>query len=234
MSRLAVQGLVAGYGTVRVLHGIDLEVGEGEVVALLGRNGAGKTTTLKASMGLATVFAGTIKLGNTDITREPPYKRAQLGLGYVPEDRRIFPELTVRENLETGRKPGSGKYPSWTIERIYDLMPDLARLERQRGGLLSGGQQQMLTIARTLLGNPDILLMDEPTEGLAPLMVKLIRDLVLEIKRVGVPVLLAEQNLKFTAAVADRGYVLESGSVRVQGAISELVDNAEVKRLLAL
>lgn len=226
---LRVLELQAGYGGIPVLHGVSLEVGEGEVVALLGRNGAGKTTTIKAIMGLVQIQGGRILYGETDLTRLPSFRRAQLGLGYVPDDRRIFPELTVRENLLIAHRPGP-----WTLERVYRLLPRLQEIENRRGGLLSGGEQQMLTIARTLMANPRLLLLDEPTEGLAPLIVEEIARLVEELKREGMPVLLAEQNLRFTGRVADRGYVLETGEVRVEGSMQELLRKDEVVALLSL
>lgn len=226
---LRVLELQAGYGGIPVLHGVTLEVGEGEVVALLGRNGAGKTTTIKAIMGLVQIQGGRILYGETDLTRLPSFRRAQLGLGYVPDDRRIFPELTVRENLLIAHRPGP-----WTLERVYRLLPRLQEIETRRGGLLSGGEQQMLTIARTLMANPRLLLLDEPTEGLAPLIVEEITRLVEELKREGMPVLLAEKNLRFTGRVADRGYVLETGEVRVEGSMQELLRKDEVVALLSL
>lgn len=226
---LRVLELQAGYGGIPVLHGVSLEVGEGEVVALLGRNGAGKTTTIKATMGLVQIQGGRILYGETDLTRLPSFRRAQLGLGYVPDDRRIFPELTARENLLIAHRPGP-----WTLERVYQLLPRLQEIENRRGGLLSGGEQQMLTIARTLMANPRLLLLDEPTEGLAPLIVEEIARLVEELKREGMPVLLAEQNLRFTGRVADRGYVLETGEVRVEGSMKELLHKEEVVALLSL
>lgn len=226
---LRVLELRAGYGGIPVLHGVSLEVGEGEVVALLGRNGAGKTTTIKAIMGLVQIHGGRILYGETDLTRLPSFRRAQLGLGYVPDDRRIFPELTVRENLLIAHRPGP-----WTLERVYRLLPRLQEIENRRGGLLSGGEQQMLTIARTLMANPRLLLLDEPTEGLAPLIVEEIARLVEELKQEGMPVLLAEQNLRFTGRVADRGYVLETGEVRVEGSMQELLHKDEVVALLSL
>lgn len=198
-------------------------------MALLGRNGAGKTTTIKAIMGLVQIQGGRILYGETDLTRLPSFRRAQLGLGYVPDDRRIFPELTVRENLLIAHRPGP-----WTLERVYRLLPRLQEIENRRGGLLSGGEQQMLTIARTLMANPRLLLLDEPTEGLAPLIVEEIARLVEELKREGMPVLLAEQNLRFTGRVADRGYVLETGEVRVEGSMQELLRKDEVVALLSL
>lgn len=226
---LQVLQLRAGYGSIPVLHGVSLEVGEGEVVALLGRNGAGKTTTIKAIMGLVQIRGGRIVYRGTDLTRLPSFRRAQLGLGYVPDDRRIFPELTVRENLLVAYRPGP-----WNLERVYQLLPRLREIENRRGGLLSGGEQQMLTIARTLMANPRLLLLDEPTEGLAPLIVEEIARLVEALKGEGMPVLLAEQNLRFTGRVADRGYVLETGEVRVEGNMQELLRKDEVVALLSL
>jgi branched-chain amino acid transport system ATP-binding protein len=232
VSLLAIQDLAAGYGPIRVLHGFSLRAGRGEVVALMGRNGAGKTTTLKAVAGLARIFSGRILYGDEEITRLPAYRRARLGLGYVPEDRRIFAELTVRENLETGRRPGSNG--PWTLERIRQLMPWLHPIEGRRGGFLSGGEQQMLAIARTLMGNPQLLLLDEPTEGLAPHFVRLVGDLVATLKREGIAVLLAEQNLRFVSRLADRVYVLESGELRLEGTMEEMTAKEEVRTLLAL
>lgn len=226
---LLVEGLRAGYGEIPVLHGVDLEVREGEVVALLGRNGAGKTTLIKAVMGLVRTFSGRLTYRGVDLTPLPPYRRAQLGLGYVPDDRRIFPELTVRENLLVASRPGP-----WSLDKVYRLLPRLKEIEHRRGGLLSGGEQQMLTIARTLMTNPRLLLLDEPTEGLAPLVVEEIARLVQELKREGLPVLLAEQNLRFTGQVADRAYVLETGEVRLSGAMDELLRKEEVATLLSL
>ncbi|GGN02940.1 ABC transporter ATP-binding protein [Thermus composti] len=226
---LRLEGLSAGYGGIPVLHGVDLEVGEGEVVALLGRNGAGKTTLIKAVMGLVRVYAGQVVYWGQELTPLPSYRRAQLGLGYVPDDRRIFPELTVRENLLIAHRPGP-----WSLEKVYRMLPRLQEIEHRRGGLLSGGEQQMLTIARTLMTNPKLLLLDEPTEGLAPLIVEEIARLVLELKREGMPVLLAEQNLRFTGRVADRAYVLETGEVRLSGTMDELLHKEEVAALLSL
>ncbi|MEZ0348127.1 MAG: ABC transporter ATP-binding protein [Thermus sp.] len=226
---LVVRGLRAGYGGIPVLHGVDLEVGEGEVVALLGRNGAGKTTLIKALMGMVRIFAGQVVYRGQDLTHLPPFRRAVLGLGYVPDDRRIFPELTVRENLLVAHRPGA-----WDLERVYQTLPRLREIQDRRGGLLSGGEQQMLTIARTLLTNPKILLLDEPTEGLAPLIVEEIARLVLALKAEGMPILLAEQNLRFTGKVADRAYVLETGEVRLTGPMGELLHREEVAALLSL
>ncbi len=231
---LEYDNVVAGYGAIRVLHGVSLAVDVGEVVALVGRNGAGKSTTLKAAAGLLHVFSGQLRFKSRDICHRPAHQRARLGLGYVPEDRRIFPELSVRENLEVARKSGTDGRSSWTLERIFTLMPWLADIQNRRGGVLSGGEQQMLTIARTMMGNPELLLLDEPTEGLAPQFVRLIRDQVQELKRSGVAVLLAEQNLAFVKRLADRVYVLESGEIRLSGGVSELSEKQELKALLAL
>ncbi len=233
MSLLEIRNLVAGYGKIRVLHGVSLAVGAGEVVALLGRNGAGKSTTLKSVMGLARVFSGEALFGGRDLLRLRTHRRAQLGVGYVPDDRRIFPELTVRENLEIGIKARNGNQ-AWSRERVLQLMPFLADLEARRGGFLSGGEQQMLTIARTLMGNPEVLLLDEPTEGLAPHFMRLIGDLVLQLKKTGMAVLLAEQNLRFVSRLADRVYVLESGEMRLEGTMEQMGEKEEVKTLLAL
>ncbi len=234
MSVLALEQLVAGYGPIRVVRDMSLTVGEGEVVALLGRNGAGKTTTLKAALGIVRVFSGCVRYRGRAITRLATHRRAMLGMGYVPDDRRIFPELTVRENLEVAVKPGPRNASGWTLDRIYQLMPWLKEIQRRRGGFLSGGEQQMLTIARTMMGNPEVLLLDEPTEGLAPHFVRLISDLVKELKASGTAVLLAEQNLRFITPLADRVYVLESGELRLEGTMAAMAERQEVRALLAL
>ena len=226
---LQVRELNAGYGKIQVLHAVSLELAAGEVVALLGRNGAGKSTLLKSLMGLTRVFGGEVIFDGEPLAGRPPFARAQRGLGYVPEERRIFPELTVRENLEVAARPGE-----WTVARVFELFPRLAGIEQRRGGLLSGGEQQMLTVARTLVTNPRLLLLDEPTEGLAPLLVKAIARVVAELKAAGMPILLAEQNLRFTAELADRAYVLESGEVRLHGSMDALEGDARVRELLAL
>ena len=233
MSVLALEQLVAGYGPIRVVRDVSLTVDEGEVVALLGRNGAGKTTTLKGALGMVRVFSGRVLYRGRDITRLATHRRAMLGMGYVPDDRRIFPELTVRENLEVAIKPLK-KVSGWSIGRIYRLMPWLREIERRRGGFLSGGEQQMLTIARTMMGNPEVLLLDEPTEGLAPHFVRLVGDLVKELKSSGTAVLLAEQNLRFITPLADRVYVLESGELRLEGTMVAMAEKQEVRALLAL
>jgi branched-chain amino acid transport system ATP-binding protein len=216
LATLEVRGLSAGYGPAQVLFDLDLEARDGEVVALLGRNGAGKSTTLKAIMGLVTPRAGSIKLDGRSVLGLEPHEIARLGLGYVPEDRRIFTDLTVSENLEVGRQPARGDAPAWTEERLFALFPALAPLRERRGARMSGGEQQMLCIARTLAGNPSVLLLDEPSEGLAPIVVENVARAIHEVKRAGVTVLLAEQSRHFAGRVADRAYHLEKGVIRPQ------------------
>jgi branched-chain amino acid transport system ATP-binding protein len=211
---LEVRGLNAGYGRAQVLFDIDLDVAQGEVVALLGRNGAGKSTTLKAIMGLVEPLSGSVVFDGKPIKGLEPYEVARLGLGYVPEDRRIFTDLTVSENLEVARQSPRGGVPSWTEERLFALFPALAPLRDRRGARMSGGEQQMLCIARTLAGNPSAMLLDEPSEGLAPLVVAQVAQAIGQIKRAGVAVLLAEQSRHFTDQVADRAYVLEKGLIK--------------------
>jgi branched-chain amino acid transport system ATP-binding protein len=213
---LEVQRLSAGYGRAQVLFGVDLALDKGEVVALLGRNGAGKSTTLKAVMGLIEPRAGEIRFEGARIDGRAPHEIARLGLGYVPEDRRIFTDLTVAENLEVGRQPARPSAPTWTLERLLELFPALRPLLGRRGGSMSGGEQQMLCIARTLAGNPTAILLDEPSEGLAPVIVDQVAAAILEMKWAGVGVLLAEQSARFTERVADRGYRLEKGEI-IQG-----------------
>ncbi len=234
MSLLAVEDIHTAYGLSRVLFGISLEVNEGECVSLLGRNGVGKTTTIRSIMGLTPPFRGRVLWHGREVTGWPPHKTARAGIGFVPEDRRIFAELSVQENLEVGaqaaRRPGR-----WTIEAVGELFPILRERRDQPGGFLSGGEQQMLTIARTLVGNPDLLLLDEPSEGLAPLIVDQLRDKITELKTQGLTILLAEQGIDFALSLADRVYVLEKGSVRFAGPARELRENIELRdRLLAL
>ena len=210
---LEIRKLTAGYGRARVLFDVDLEVGAGEVVALLGRNGAGKSTTLKAIMGMVK-RSGDAKLAGQDLNDLQPYEIARLGLGYVPEDRRIFTNLTVAENLEVGRQAPRRDAPVWSDEKLFRLFPALASMRERRGSRMSGGEQQMLCIARTLAGNPRAILLDEPSEGLAPLMVEQVARAIGELKQAGVAVLLAEQSRHFTERVADRTYRLETGIIR--------------------
>ena len=219
------------YGLSRVLFGVSLEVAAGECVCLLGRNGVGKSTTMRSIMGLTPPHAGRITWKGADITRWPPYRVAQAGIGFVPEDRRIFADLTVWENLDVATKARG----PWTIERVFDLFPKLAELSGRNGGFLSGGEQQMLTIARTLMGNPELLLLDEPSEGLAPLVVDHLREQIARLKHEGLTILLAEQNTEFSLALADRAYVLEKGSIRFSGPAARLRDDAALRHeLLAL
>ena len=211
---LEVRGLRAGYGRAQVLFDVDLEVRAGEVVALLGRNGAGKSTTLKAIMGLVPATAGAVKFEGRELRALEPYEIARLGLGYVPEDRRIFTDLTVAENLEVGRQPPRAGAPDWSEHRLFQLFPALAPLRARRGARMSGGEQQMLCIARTLAGNPRAVLLDEPSEGLAPVVVEHMARAIGEMKQAGMAVLLAEQNRHFTERVADRTVLLETGIIR--------------------
>ncbi|NKE44310.1 ABC transporter ATP-binding protein [Roseomonas frigidaquae] len=219
---LEVSGVTAGYGPAEVLFGVDLTLERGEVAALMGRNGAGKSTTMKAIMGMLPPRAGQVRFAGQDITGWAPYRIARAGLGYVPEDRRIFTDLTVAENLEVGRRPAQGARAAWTVERLYEIFPNLAEMRGRRAAAMSGGEQQMLTIARTLMGNPEAVLLDEPSEGLAPVIVELMAEAVLRMKAEGLAVLLSEQSLDFAAAVSDRAYVIEKGSIRFAGTMAAL------------
>jgi branched-chain amino acid transport system ATP-binding protein len=226
---LSVRGLNAYYGRAHILADVALEVTTGEVVVLLGRNGAGKSTTLKSIIGLVRPAAGEIVFDGRRIDRLEAYAIAQAGLGYVPEDRRIFTELTVMENLEVGRQPGRPNAPAWTPERLFALFPNLAEMRDRPGGRMSGGEQQMLTIARTLMGNPSCLLLDEPSEGLAPVIVDQMAAAIRALKKEGLSVLLSEQNLHFAAEVSDRAYIIEKGRIRFAGTMAELAANADVR-----
>ena len=218
---LEVEGLRAGYGPAEILFGVSLKLARGEVAALMGRNGAGKSTTLKAIMGLVPPRAGRVRFAGRDITGLAAFRIARLGLGYVPEDRRIFTDLTVAENLEVGRRPAEGR-DAWTPERLFEVFPNLASMRNRPAAAMSGGEQQMLAIARTLMGNPEAVLLDEPSEGLAPVILELMADAVLRMKREGIAVLLSEQNFDFAAAVADRAYVIERGEIRYDGSMAAL------------
>jgi branched-chain amino acid transport system ATP-binding protein len=227
---LSVRNLDAYYGRAHILADVALEVGKGEVVVLLGRNGAGKSTTLKTIMGWVRPQRGEVVFDGRRIDRLPTYRIAQAGLGYVPEDRRIFTDLSVAENLDVGRR-GQG----WTPERLFELFPNLAAAKERPGGTLSGGEQQMLAIARTLMGNPSCLLLDEPSEGLAPVIVDQMVVAVRGLKSAGVAMLLSEQNLRFASAVSDRAYVIEKGRIRWSGTMKELAaDEATRARYLAV
>ncbi len=223
---LSLDVVEAVYGLSRVLHGVSLEARDGEVVSLLGRNGAGKSTTLKAIMGLVEMTGGSISLDGRELRGLPTHEIARLGVGWVPEDRRIFSDLTVEENLVVG----AGSAVGWSIDRIYEHFPRLAELARRRGGSLSGGEQQMLTVARTLMGNPRILLLDEPSEGLAPVIVQALGHQIAALKREGLTILLSEQNLKFAARLADRAYIIEKGQIRWKGPMARLMEDEAVRR----
>jgi branched-chain amino acid transport system ATP-binding protein len=226
---LSVSGLNAHYGPAHILFDVGFEVGEGEVVAFLGRNGAGKSTTFRALMGLVPRREGRILFRGADIAAKPTHEIARAGLGYVPEDRRIFTDLTVEENLAVGLQPPRPGAPSWTPERLYALFPNLAEMRRRPGGRMSGGEQQMLTIARTLMGNPSLVLLDEPSEGLAPKIVEQMADAILAMKREGLSVLLSEQNLHFARLISDRAYIIETGRIRFGGTMAELEAQPEIR-----
>jgi branched-chain amino acid transport system ATP-binding protein len=226
---LDVFGLHSHYGRAHILHDISLAVGAGEVLALLGRNGAGKSTTLKSIIGLVRPTRGEITFAGRAIAGLPSHQIARLGLGYVPEERRVFADLSVEENLEVGRQPTRPGAPVWTVERLYALFPNLAALRRRPAGRTSGGEQQMLTIARTLMGNPRAVLLDEPSEGLAPVIVEQMIATILELKRDGLTILLSEQNLRFAQAVADRAVIIETGAIRYRGTIEALAADEEVR-----
>ena len=227
---LSVRGLGAWYGRAQVLSDIGLDLARGEVVALMGRNGAGKSTTFRAIMGLMERGAGEVLFRGQSLHGLEPFEIARLGLGYVPEDRRIFSELSVMENLEVGRQPARDGAPVWTPEKLFAIFPNLGEMRDRPGGRMSGGEQQMLTVARTLMGNPYLVMLDEPSEGIAPKIVEDMANMILELKREGLSVLLSEQNLHFAQLVCDRAYVIEKGQVRYEGTMAELARNAEVKR----
>lgn len=227
---LEIENLDTYYGTSHILFHVSMNVDKGEVVCLLGRNGAGKTTTMRSIIGLTPPRSGSIKLFGEELIGTPTYRIAQKGIGYVPDNRQIFPNLTVRENLEIGRKLGRNGEDHWTVERIYDIFPALRDLENNLGGYLSGGEQQMLTIGRTLMGNPEVLLLDEPVEGLAPIIVKTLANQILELKKTGLPIIFSEQNILFATHVSSRAYVISKGLIRYQGTMEELQANEEVKQ----
>jgi branched-chain amino acid transport system ATP-binding protein len=220
---LSVSGLHAHYGRAHILDDVALEVAAGEVVVLLGRNGAGKSTTMKAIMGLVQPTAGRISFAGADIAGREPFEIARQGLGYVPEERRIFTGLTVLENLEVGRRPAPPGRDAWTPARLFALFPSLGAMQDRPGGRMSGGEQQMLTIARTLMGNPQLILLDEPSEGLAPVVVERMAETIRTLKAEGLAILLSEQNLHFAQAVSDRATIIEKGRIRWAGTIRELM-----------
>jgi branched-chain amino acid transport system ATP-binding protein len=232
---LEVEKLSAWYGAARILYDLDLTVGRGEVVALMGRNGAGKTTTMKAIMALIAARSGVVRFNGDDISRLRPYEIARRGLGFTPEDRRIFVDLTVMENLDIGRQPprafpDGAPAPVWTPDRLFKLFPNLAEMPDRPGGRMSGGEQQMLTVARTLMGNPLLVLLDEPSEGVSPLIVEQMANTIVELKRDGLSILLSEQNVHFARMVCDRAYVLEKGQLQWQGTMSDLDADQDVQR----
>lgn len=232
---LSVQSLKAWYGAAQILYDVNFQVKRGEVVALMGRNGAGKSTTMKALMGLLEKRTGDVQFMGRDISKDAAHRIAASGLGYVPEDRRIFTDLTVLENLEVGRQkarlwPDGSAAPTWTVQQLFTLFPNLGEMPRRPGGQMSGGEQQMLTVARSLMGNPYLVLLDEPSEGVAPVIVEQMVQMILELKKQGVSILLSEQNLHFARLVCDRAYVLEKGQIRFSGTMAELDANEHVRQ----
>jgi branched-chain amino acid transport system ATP-binding protein len=226
---LQAEGVNTLYGKAHILFDVSLEVSAGEVVVLLGRNGAGKSTTLKSIIGMVPLQRGSIRFDGSEITRQKPHEIARLGLGYVPEERRIFTDLTVLENLEVGRQPAREGVATWDFARIGRLFPNLAQMPERLGGRMSGGEQQMLTIGRTLMGNPRCILLDEPSEGVAPVIVDQMAEAIRELKAQGVAILLSEQNLRFAQEVADRAYIIEKGRIRFAGTMAELDANDDVR-----
>ncbi len=227
---LEVAGLDAFYGRAHILHGVSFKAAAGEVLVLLGRNGAGKSTTLKSLIGLVRPAAGSIRFDGQDLAGREPHRIARAGLGYVPEERRIFADLTVMENLEVGRQPARAGLAPWTPERLFALFPNLGAMRDRPGGRMSGGEQQMLTVARTLMGNPRLVLLDEPSEGLAPVIVQQMAAAILALKAEGVAILLAEQNLHFSERIGDRAVVLESGRVAWSGTMAALRGDEAARR----
>jgi branched-chain amino acid transport system ATP-binding protein len=226
---LEISGLNSFYGKAHILNDLGFSVSRGEVVALLGRNGAGKTTTMKSIMQLVRPKSGTVRFDGHDITTMPSHKIARFGLGYVPEERRIFTDLTILENLEVGRQAARTDAPEWTVDALFDLFPNLSERRYNRGKALSGGEQQMLTIARTLMGNPKLLLLDEPSEGIAPVIVEQMAKTILGFKREGLTVIISEQNLHFARIVADRAIIIESGEKKFDGTFADLEKQPEIR-----
>jgi branched-chain amino acid transport system ATP-binding protein len=227
--KLGVSSLNSHYGPAHILFDIGLEVADGEVVALLGRNGAGKSTTFRAIVGLVEQRSGKIMFEGFDVSRAPTHEIVRRGLGYVPEERRIFTDLTVEENLEVGRQPVRPNAPHWTREKLFALFPNLAELRHRPGGRMSGGEQQMLTIARTLMGNPSLVLLDEPSEGLAPKIVEQMVAAILTMKKEGVSIVLSEQNLHFARLISDRAYIIERGRICFSGTMAELDARPDIR-----
>ena len=232
---LEVRGIDVFYGASQILFGVDLTVERGQTMALLGRNGAGKSTTFKAIAGIAPPRRGEVVLAGTTVSGRKPYRIARAGIGYVPEDRQVFPDHTVHDNLLIGRKPGVNGKTYWNLPRIYEVFPILAGMQTRMAGKLSGGEQQLLTIARTLMGNPDIILLDEPSEGLAPLIVQAIGVLIKQLRDMGVTILLAEQNMHFCLGIATHVTVVDKGQIVYRATVEELRVNEEIKqRYLAI
>lgn len=227
---LDVQDIHSYYGLSHILFGVSLQVRAGECICLMGRNGAGKTTTFRSIIGLTPPRSGAIVFKGQPVHSLPPYRVAHAGIGFVPEERAIFPTLTVWENLDVARKPSAEGKQAWTFERVFDVFPRLAERREQLGGTLSGGEQQMLTIARTLMGNPDLLLLDEPSEGLAPLIVETIGTLIAQIKREGITILLAEQNTYFAFELADRVYIIDDGQIKFSGTVQDVKADRDIIR----
>ena len=226
---LEVEGIHSFYGKAEILRGLSFRIARGEVVALLGRNGAGKSTTMKSVMQLVRPRTGRVMFQDRDLVGAPAFRVAQSGIGYVPEDRRIFTDLTVMENLEVGRQPRREGAPEWTVEQLFDIFPNLAKRRTNRGKHMSGGEQQMLTIARTLMGNPMLLLLDEPSEGIAPVIVEEMAETILKLKSEGLTVVISEQNLHFARAVADRAIIIEGGEKKFDGSFAELEAHPEIR-----
>ncbi len=234
---LEVDALNAWYGAAQILFDLSFQVGRGEVVALMGRNGAGKSTTIETLMGLMARRSGSVRFAGEDIAKLRPFEIARRGLGFVPEDRRIFSDLTVLENLDIGRQPprrfpDGASAPSWTLEKVFAIFPNLAAMPDRRGANLSGGEQQMLTVARTLMGNPLLVMLDEPSEGVAPVVIEQMAKTIVELKKEGLSVLLSEQNIHFAELVSDRVYVLEKGQLQWQGRIADLAKDVAAQRSL--
>jgi branched-chain amino acid transport system ATP-binding protein len=228
---LEVKEIHTYYGTSHILFDVSVSVDQGKMVCLLGRNGAGKTTTLRSIMGLTPPQSGSVRFHGEEMRGKTPHYVAQKGMGYVPDNRLIFPDLTVRENLELAIKiPKNLPGDPWTVNKIYNLFPHLKELDKHLGGYLSGGEQQMLTVGRTLMGNPDLLLLDEPVEGLAPLVVKYLGEQILKLKEMGETILFSEQNVKFATTVAEQAYVIDKGRIRYHGSMEDLKKNEEVRK----
>lgn len=227
--KLSVHGLNSYYGQAQILFDVALEVGSGEVVALLGRNGAGKSTTFRSIVGLVEQREGRIVFEGKDVSAEPTHAIVRSGLGYVPEERRIFTDLTVEENLEVGRQPPRPNAPQWTRDKLFTLFPNLGEMKNRPGGRMSGGEQQMLTIARTLMGNPSLVLLDEPSEGLSPKIVEQMVEAIMTMKKEGVSIVVSEQNLHFANLISDRAYIIERGRICFSGTMKELEARPDIR-----